>query len=187
MLDQKIFNKKSLSQFLKNSFSADVLLFSLYILLERRLPFELKTLFPRLKLSTLNTQTVFSLGNVCYGCGCVGHTVSVTLADSRYRLTFLSPSSGRVITADHVIPLSRGGSRGLINIQPLCNVCNQAKQNKQPEKVEEQLVYQRKKIAPLVLEKFEIPNGNKMPAYYHLCRELPGDEWKLLNLCKKMV
>lgn len=31
------------------------------------------------------------------------------------------------LTADHVVPLSRGGSNGIDNIQPLCSHCNSSK------------------------------------------------------------
>jgi 5-methylcytosine-specific restriction endonuclease McrA len=31
------------------------------------------------------------------------------------------------LTADHVIPLGMGGSKSIMNIQPLCFKCNQAK------------------------------------------------------------
>lgn len=34
------------------------------------------------------------------------------------------------LTVDHVVPLSLGGSNDIANIQPLCNNCNAAKNNK---------------------------------------------------------
>lgn len=35
----------------------------------------------------------------------------------------------RELTADHVVPLTWGGSNGIANIQPLCAPCNSAKNN----------------------------------------------------------
>jgi len=32
-----------------------------------------------------------------------------------------------ILTADHVIPVAQGGPKGIINIQPLCQKCNQDK------------------------------------------------------------
>lgn len=47
-------------------------------------------------------------GNVCLCCG----------------------ASGVPLAADHVVPLTKGGSNGIENIQPLCRSCNSKKSNR---------------------------------------------------------
>lgn len=38
-------------------------------------------------------------------------------------------TSGRLLTIDHIEPLSRGGKNGLYNLQVCCNKCNWDKDN----------------------------------------------------------
>jgi len=50
---------------------------------------------------------------------------------SKYKDTCLAcGSSDKPITADHIIPLARGGSNDISNIQPLCMSCNSSKGTK---------------------------------------------------------
>ena len=49
---------------------------------------------------------------------------------ARYNYTCLCCKQVKPLTFDHVVPLSKGGSNTIDNIQPLCLKCNQKKHNK---------------------------------------------------------
>ncbi len=62
-------------------------------------------------------------GHRCLCCG-------IAQADAIYRYPIKGePLRGR-LTKDHVLPLTKGGTNAVENIQPLCLPCNQRKQNK---------------------------------------------------------
>ena len=51
------------------------------------------------------------------------------------RIDFVCPSCGYLLnsknlTEDHIVPLSKGGSDSIENIQPLCHPCNAGKKDK---------------------------------------------------------
>jgi 5-methylcytosine-specific restriction protein A len=54
-----------------------------------------------------------------YRCGCVGCAVCLG-----------SPCGRRATTADHVVPLARGGTKELANYQAMCQPCNSSKRDR---------------------------------------------------------
>jgi 5-methylcytosine-specific restriction endonuclease McrA len=54
----------------------------------------------------------------------------LTLCDKHDNQCLCCGRNDLKLTADHVIPLSRGGSNGIHNIQPLCQSCNGRKGTK---------------------------------------------------------
>lgn len=48
----------------------------------------------------------------------------------KYKYRCLCCGKRRKLTADHVIPVSKGGSSNIENIQPLCGPCNSSKRDK---------------------------------------------------------
>ena len=46
---------------------------------------------------------------------------------ARYKFRCLCCGKKRPLTIDHIVPLSKGGSNGIENLQPLCKPCNQKK------------------------------------------------------------
>ena len=183
-----------------NRFAASILLNSSYTIITRRPNLELLSLIGRYFTSTLNSQVIFTHGNICYSCGVIA--VNAGVWEDKYTKAtigwFTADSSDPLLmTADHVIPLSANGSRCKTNLQPLCFKCNQTKANRKPMEFETQLVTQRKKILKLILEcsAWDINNARRTResvkarpiSYDKLCLKFPGMEDEILNFCKKMV
>jgi 5-methylcytosine-specific restriction endonuclease McrA len=59
-------------------------------------------------------------------------TFKITARETKrlYGSTCLFCGSSEQINLDHIIPISRGGSHGIGNLQPLCDNCNSTKYNK---------------------------------------------------------
>jgi 5-methylcytosine-specific restriction endonuclease McrA len=88
--------------------------------------------------------TFLEKGHVCVGCGITGSFFALERADSYsvYHLNLYACSktgrftSGipiykdRMMTVDHIRPVSKGGSNGKENLQTMCYKCNQKKADK---------------------------------------------------------
>jgi len=89
----------------------------------------------RVKMNSLRYH-VFANSPVCACCGLVGTYMMLDVHGkiySRAHFNLYGEVSGQLIliTKDHIIPRSKGGSNCLDNLQTLCTRCNAAKADKQ--------------------------------------------------------
>jgi hypothetical protein len=73
-------------------------------------------------------------GTDCVSCGCVGAFFALEMDKSGGISIDLygidTNGVERLMTIDHVIPKSKGGSSNIDNLQPMCERCNQKKGDK---------------------------------------------------------
>lgn len=67
-------------------------------------------------------------GTSCLHCSAKGEFFVIFKNSSKYYIN-LYTSNGTLITKDHILPKSRGGTTTLRNLQPLCIKCNMSKSN----------------------------------------------------------
>lgn len=76
-------------------------------------------------------KTFMFHGTKCSGCGIKATHFSLVLPTSRNTGLNLVLYAGNIImTCDHIVPKSKGGTDKISNIQPMCYPCNQTKGSK---------------------------------------------------------
>ena len=85
-------------------------------------------------------QAYAAKGVTCVECGLVGNMVAIEKnkiqKTSKYHLNLYHVSENgteTMMTIDHIMPKSKGGSNDLSNLQTMCCYCNSAKGNTIPE------------------------------------------------------
>lgn len=87
-----------------------------------------------IKMDSLRYQLFSLKGVVCVNCGVSGSFFAKekNLKDKSYHLNLYGINSEGVevmLTKDHILPKSLGGSNDLSNLQPMCKICNELKGN----------------------------------------------------------
>lgn len=69
-------------------------------------------------------------GCTCVTCGLTGTILALTLDKARGKHWDLFADNGEMMTVDHILPKSLGGTNSMGNYQPMCSTCNNKKGNK---------------------------------------------------------
>jgi len=118
--------------------------------------------FRKAKLTGLRIRNFFLHGIVCVNCGRVGTIFKVERINSnlphkysRWHLN-LYTADNILMTADHIIPKSRGGKTEIDNLQPMCLYCNSKKGNSMPGDPIKSLRTEKKR--PKKLKRIDLKN-----------------------------
>jgi len=96
----------------------------------------------KINVASLRYRTFVTKGTKCVGCGCEGTVWAIERHvgsngknyDKWHVNLYAKTDKGEVLmTKDHIIPRSKGGLDQLENLQPMCSVCNHAKDNPPPK------------------------------------------------------
>ncbi|MFH1526381.1 MAG: HNH endonuclease [Bacteroidota bacterium] len=89
--------------------------------------------FWKVKMQSQRYQIFKEKGLICVCCGIVGAKFLLQMHenDKSPHFNLYAEKDGELIlmTKDHIIPKSKGGSNHFSNLQPMCSLCNHLKDN----------------------------------------------------------
>jgi len=105
---------------------------------------------------TRTLRTFYRMGVVCTRCGLTGTVFRSVLHDDKVHLNLFGDKNGTqvLMTCDHIIPQSHGGSNNFHNLQVLCCQCNCEKDSQFDRRLTENAWYSYKSIKDYVCNTF---------------------------------